>query len=126
MSGLELTLAFYDSLPQGLFAVAPDGRIAHVNATLSQWLRLRTESGRTLTLLDIVPADGADLIRAVARSAQGRTTRLELDLLREDGRTFPAQLVCRGHGPGASSPCSCSTAARSPPAPKRTPTPRCG
>ena len=53
----------------------------------------------TLTLLDIVPADGADLIRAVARSAQGRTTRLELDLLREDGRTFPAQLVCRGHGP---------------------------
>ena len=99
VSGLESTLAFYDSLPQGLFAVAPDGRIAHVNATLSQWLRLRTEPGRTLTLLDIVPADGADLIRAVARSAQGRTTRLELDLLREDGRTFPAQLVCRGHGP---------------------------
>ena len=41
VSGLESTLAFYDSLPQGLFAVAPDGRIAHVNATLSQWLRLR-------------------------------------------------------------------------------------
>ena len=99
VSGLESTLAFYDSLPQGLFAVAPDGRIAHVNATLSQWLRLRTEPGRTLTLLDIVPADGADLIRAVARSAQGRTMRLELDLLREDGRTFPAQLICRGHGP---------------------------
>jgi two-component system cell cycle sensor histidine kinase/response regulator CckA len=99
VSGLESTLGFYDSLPQGLFAVAPDGRVAHVNATLSQWLRLRTEPGRTLTLLDIVPADGADLIRAVARSAQGRTTRLELDLLREDGRTFPAQLVCRGHGP---------------------------
>ncbi len=99
VSGLESTLAFYDSLPQGLFAVAPDGRLAHINATLSQWLRLRTEPNRTLTLLDIVPADGADLIRAVARSAQGRTTRLELDLLREDGRTFPAQLVCRGHGP---------------------------
>jgi two-component system, cell cycle sensor histidine kinase and response regulator CckA len=99
VSGLESTLAFYDSLPQGLFAVAPDGRVAHVNATLSQWLRLRTEPGRTLTLLDIVPPDGADLIRAVARSAQGRTTRLELDLLREDGRTFPAQLVCRSHGP---------------------------
>jgi two-component system, cell cycle sensor histidine kinase and response regulator CckA len=99
VSGLESTLAFYDSLPQGLFAVAPDGRVAHVNATLSQWLRLRTEPGRTLTLLDIVPPDGADLIRAVARSTQGGTTRLELDLLREDGRTFPAQLVCRGHGP---------------------------
>src|SRR5215831_18816130 len=99
VSGLEATLAFYDSLPQGLFAVTPDGRIAHVNATLSQWLRLRTEPGRTLSLLDIVPADGADLIHAVARSSQGRTTRLELDLLREDGRTFAAELICRGHGP---------------------------
>jgi two-component system cell cycle sensor histidine kinase/response regulator CckA len=46
VSGLEATLAFYDGLPQGLFAVAPDGRLAHVNATLSQWLRLRSESGR--------------------------------------------------------------------------------
>ncbi|HSR80676.1 MAG TPA: response regulator [Hyphomicrobiaceae bacterium] len=99
VSGLEATLSFYDSLPQGLFAVTPEGRIAHVNATLSQWLRLRTEPGRTLSLLDIVPADGADLIRAVARSSQGRATRLELDLLREDGRVFPAELICRGHGP---------------------------
>ena len=50
-----------------------------------------------------------------------RTTRLELDLLREDGRAFPAQLVCRGHGPqGHRSPCSCSTAARSSRAPRRT------
>ena len=70
-SGLEATLAFYDSLPQGLLAVAPDGRIAHINATLAQWLGLRTESGRTLTLLDFVSADGAALIRAVARGAAG-------------------------------------------------------
>src|SRR4029453_2054006 len=25
-------------------------------------------------------------------------TRLDLDLLREDGRAFPVHLVCRGHG----------------------------
>jgi len=103
VSGLEATLAFYDSLPQGLLAVAPDGRIAHCNATLAQWLRLRPEaareSGRSLTLLDIVPADGAALIRAAGRATQGRATRIELDLLREDGRAFPAQLICRGHGP---------------------------
>ena len=60
---------------------------------------LRPESGRALTLLDIVPADGAALIRAVGRAAPGRITRLELDLLREDGRAFPAQLICRSHGP---------------------------
>jgi two-component system, cell cycle sensor histidine kinase and response regulator CckA len=98
LSGLEATLAFYDGLPQGLLAVAPDGRIVHCNATLAQWLRLRPEPGRTLTLLDIVPADGAALIRAAARAREGRANRIELDLLREDGRIFPAELVCRGQG----------------------------
>ena len=99
VGGLESTLAFYDNLPQGLFAVTPEGRLAHINATLSQWLRLRPELGRALTLIDIVPADGAALIRAVGRAAPGRITRLELDLLCEDGRVFPAQLICRSHGP---------------------------
>ena len=68
VSGLESTLAFYDGLPQGLFAVAPDGRIAHLNTTLAQWLRLRPSLARTLTLLDIVSADGARSIRAAARA----------------------------------------------------------
>jgi two-component system cell cycle sensor histidine kinase/response regulator CckA len=99
LSGLEATLAYYDGLPQGLLAVAPDGRIAHCNATLAQWLRLRPEGGRSLTLYDIVAADGAALIRAVARGREGRPARLELDLLREDGRAFPAELICRGEGP---------------------------
>jgi two-component system cell cycle sensor histidine kinase/response regulator CckA len=99
LSGLEATLAYYDALPQGLLAVAPDGRIVHCNATLAQWLRLRPEPGRSLTLLDIVPADGAALIRAVSRAREGRPTRLELDLLREDGRAFPAELICRVQQP---------------------------
>ena len=98
VSGLASTLAFYHNLPQGLFAVTPEGRLAHINATLLQWLRLRSESGRALALIDIVPADGAALIRAVGRTAPGRITRLELDLLREDGRAFPAQLICRSQG----------------------------
>jgi two-component system, cell cycle sensor histidine kinase and response regulator CckA len=98
VGGLRSTLSFYDDLPQGLFAVAADGRIVHLNATLAQWLALRTESGRALTLADIVSPDGVALIRSAARA--GRVTRLELDLLREDGRAFPAQLVCRGHGAG--------------------------
>jgi two-component system cell cycle sensor histidine kinase/response regulator CckA len=96
IGALRATLSFYDDLPQGLFAVAADGRILHVNKTLSQWLSLRLESGKPLTLSDIVSADGAALIRAAGRA--GRTTRLDLDLLAEDGRAFPARLVCRGHG----------------------------
>jgi two-component system, cell cycle sensor histidine kinase and response regulator CckA len=97
VSGLKSTLQFYDELPQGLFAVAGDGRIVHLNATLAHWLGLRPETGKPLTLADIVSADGAALIRAAARA--GRVTHLNLDLVREDGRTFPAHLVCRGHRP---------------------------
>ncbi len=97
VSSLRSTLQFYDELPQGLFAVAPDGRIVHLNTTLAHWLGLRPESGKPLTLADIVSADGAALIRTAARA--GRVMRLNLDLVREDGRTFPAHLVCRGHRP---------------------------
>ena len=97
VGGLKSTLSFYDDLPQGLFAATPDGRIVHINATLAHWLGLRPEAGKALSLADIVSADGVALIRAAARA--GRATRLNLDLLREDGRVFPAHLVCRGHGP---------------------------
>ncbi|HEX5959329.1 MAG TPA: ATP-binding protein, partial [Hyphomicrobiaceae bacterium] len=96
VSSLRSMLSLYDDLPQGLLAVAADGRVAHINSTLAQWLALKPESGRVLTLADVVSADGAALIRAAGRA--GRITRLDLDLLREDGRTFPVHLVCRGHG----------------------------
>lgn len=97
VGGLRSTLSFYDDLPQGLFAVAPDGRVVHINTTLAHWLALKPEAGKSLSLADIVSADSVGLIRAAARA--GRVTRLNLDLLREDGRVFPAHLVCRGHGP---------------------------
>ena len=95
VSALRSTLSFYDDLPQGLFAVAADGRILHVNKTLAQVLSLRPEAGKPLTLSDIVSDDGAALIRSASRA--GRTTRLDLDLLAEDGRAVPVRLVCRGH-----------------------------
>ena len=47
-------LSLYDDLPQGLLAVAADGRIAHINTTLAQWLGLKPESSRMLTLADVV------------------------------------------------------------------------
>ena len=96
VSSLRSMLALYDDLPQGLLAVAPDGRIAHINTTLAQWLGLKAELARVLALVDVVSSDGAALIRAAGRA--GRVTRLDLDLLREDGRAFPVHLVCRGHG----------------------------
>jgi len=97
VGSLKSTLSLYDDLPQGLFAAASDGRILHVNATLGHWLALQAEPSKAIALADIVSADGVALIRAAGRT--GRVTRLNLDLLREDGRVFPAHLVCRGHGP---------------------------
>jgi two-component system, cell cycle sensor histidine kinase and response regulator CckA len=98
VAGLEATLAFYDGMPQGFFAVGADGRIVHLNATLGQWLGLRPDPARALSLIDIVSADSAALIRSVGRAAQGRVSRLELDLLREDGSAFPVHLLCRAGG----------------------------
>jgi two-component system cell cycle sensor histidine kinase/response regulator CckA len=62
-------------------------------------LNLRTEAGRAFTLADILPADGVTLIKTVSRTTPGKAVRFDLDLLREDGSTFPAQLICRGQGP---------------------------
>ena len=95
VNALKSTLAFYDDLPQGLFAVANDGRLLHINQTLSQWLSLRPEAGKVLTLSDIVSGDGAAIIQSAGRS--GRNARLDIDLLREDGRALPVRLICRGH-----------------------------
>ncbi|MBO0764242.1 MAG: response regulator [Hyphomicrobiaceae bacterium] len=96
VGSLRAMLSLYDDLPQGLLAVAADGRIAHMNSMLAQWLGLRPELGRALTLADVVSPDGAALIRGAGRA--GRVTRLDLDLLREDGRALPVHLICRGHG----------------------------
>ncbi len=100
VGGLEATLAFYDGLPQGLLAVMADGRIAHINTTLSHWLGLRAEPARPLNLLDILSPDAAASVKATMRSAGVRVRKLDVDLLREDGRAFPAQLICRGQGRG--------------------------
>jgi two-component system cell cycle sensor histidine kinase/response regulator CckA len=97
VNSLRAMLSLYDDLPQGLLAVAADGRIAHINTTLAQWLALRPDAGKALTLADLVSSDGAALIRAAGRA--GRVTRLDLDLLCEDGRALPVHLVCKGHGP---------------------------
>jgi two-component system cell cycle sensor histidine kinase/response regulator CckA len=100
VGGLEATLAFYDGLPQGLLAVMADGRIAHMNTTLSHWLGLKSEPARALNLLDILSPDAAASVKATIRSAGVRVRKLDVDLLREDGRALPARLVCRGQGRG--------------------------
>ena len=93
---LEQQLAFYETMPLGLFAVAGDGRIAHLNQTLATWLGLRADANRQggWSLADVCPPEAAALVQG-ARRVPNSIERFDVDLVREDGRAVPVRLVCR-------------------------------
>ena len=97
INGLEQQLAYYDTMPVGLFAVGPDSRITHFNQTLAGWLGLKPDAQRTASwsLNDICPPEAAALVHGVRRSAAAPVERFDVDLVREDGRAIPVRLVCR-------------------------------
>jgi two-component system cell cycle sensor histidine kinase/response regulator CckA len=92
---LEATLGYYESMPLGLMVAGEDASIEHLNGTLATWLGLSAVSlARGLKLTDIVSGDGALLLRALARDADaGAARRIDLDLVCEDGRSWPATLM---------------------------------
>ena len=94
--GFEQQLAYYDTMPLGLFAVAADGRIAHLNQTLAAMLGLRADivRGTGWSLADICPSEAAALVQSARRTA-GTVQRFDVDLVRDDGRAIPVRLVCR-------------------------------
>ncbi|MGE3712893.1 MAG: PAS domain-containing protein, partial [Hyphomicrobiaceae bacterium] len=97
LSALESRLARYASLPLGLMAASADGHVTHMNARLGQWLGYplspNGEIGvRDLHLAELVADGGARLI-ATAGEAEDGPRRLDLDLISEDGRRWPATLI---------------------------------
>jgi two-component system, cell cycle sensor histidine kinase and response regulator CckA len=94
---LHLVQSFYDTLPAGMFALGTDGRVSHVNATLSGWLGLKTDAARPHLhgLADILPGDVMGLVQAAAMRTSGEPARFEADLVREDGRILPVRLIVR-------------------------------
>jgi two-component system, cell cycle sensor histidine kinase and response regulator CckA len=97
VGSLEQQLAYYDTMPVGLFAVTADGRIPHLNYTLSNWLGLRSDQARSTmwSLTDICPPEAAALVQGVSRRPPGTVERFDIDLVRDDGRAIPVRLVCR-------------------------------
>jgi two-component system, cell cycle sensor histidine kinase and response regulator CckA len=100
----ETTLRHFDSMAAGLLVVDAHGAVDYVNATLSQWLGLDADrhnaipragssgaSASGIKLADIAASDGAALLREIAREPVER--RLDLDLVQEDGRSWPARLA---------------------------------
>ncbi len=94
LRALEATLGYYEAMPLGLMVVDEDAGIEHLNGTLATWLGLSASAlARGLSLTDIVSGDGALLLRALGREASETARRIDLDLVCEDGRSWPGTLM---------------------------------
>jgi two-component system cell cycle sensor histidine kinase/response regulator CckA len=101
---IEASLAHYEALPVGMFVANEDGRIEHLNAVLSLGLGLSAEAlARGVKLTDVVSSESVALVRSLARQAAADPQKLDLDLVRADGRSWPVtlMLVARSSGDGA-------------------------
>jgi two-component system cell cycle sensor histidine kinase/response regulator CckA len=95
---LQHAIDYLDHAPAGFFSAEPDGSIAHMNATLANWLDydIAQFAAGQLKLSDIVAADGAALLGVVSgRPGEVTTERFDVDLKRRQGQTLPVRLLHR-------------------------------
>jgi two-component system, cell cycle sensor histidine kinase and response regulator CckA len=96
---LQNAINYLDHAPAGFIASEENGSIVYVNATLADWLGIdlaQFEPG-SRSLRDLVIGDGIALLDA-ARPTGGPTVRtsvIDLDLARSDGKSLPARLYHR-------------------------------
>jgi two-component system cell cycle sensor histidine kinase/response regulator CckA len=94
LAAVESRLSHYDELPIGILVADGDGRIGYVNDRLIDWLGLTPDAcARGLTLADLVSDDGAALLASLAGQRNGGHHRIDLDLICDDGRRWPATLL---------------------------------
>ncbi len=96
-AAIAAELGLYDTMPLGLVKIDADGVITHANQTLLHWIGMapRAVEKRLLRLSDLVSADGAEVLLTAARRGV-ESLAIDLDMVREDGRSLPMHLVCRG------------------------------
>jgi two-component system cell cycle sensor histidine kinase/response regulator CckA len=91
---LEQRQGYLEEIPAGVLVAAGDGHIEFMNDNLATDLGFEPdETENELRLTDIVAGDGAQLLRALERDADGAAPRIELDLVRKDGTRWPATLI---------------------------------
>jgi two-component system cell cycle sensor histidine kinase/response regulator CckA len=96
---LKSAIAQIDAMPTGFIVAERSGLIQRANSVVLDWLGI-TQSHlreRGLRLQDLLSGDGAQLLARAASGAAGTRARLELDMIREDGRLLPVHVVA---GPG--------------------------
>ena len=102
-AAIDAELSLYDNMPLGLMKIDTDGVITHANKTLAQWIGFAPEAldKAMLRLTDLVSADGAEVLMSAARRGNANMA-IDLDIVREDGRSVPMHLVCRTAKPDLS------------------------
>ena len=91
---LEQRQTYLEQIPAGVLIAGGDGHIEFMNDNLAADLGFTADEIESdLLLTDIFAGDGAQLLRALERDADGTAPRIELDLVRKDGTRWPATLV---------------------------------
>ncbi len=101
IASLESTIKDYDGLPVGFLAVAADGCVRQVNATLASWLGLPGDAGRALKLGDLMSEDAVHLLKVLARQGAGEGAKADMEFVRDDGKRLPVTVVARSGGASA-------------------------
>lgn len=94
VDALETRLSRYADAPVGLLVADADGRIHGVNERLATWLGYAGPSRMADTrLTDLIADGGAHVVTSLQPDMDGSAHRIELDLVCENGRRWPASLL---------------------------------
>ena len=94
VASVESRLQHFANLPVGLMSIRSDGHVTFLNERLSAWLGHPADMrGREPMLAELVADGGAHLIETVQATGEGAPQRLELDLITEAGRRWPATVL---------------------------------
>jgi two-component system cell cycle sensor histidine kinase/response regulator CckA len=94
VDALESRLSRYADAPVGLLVADADGRIHAVNERLAGWLGYASTARMAETRLTELIADGgAHVVTSLQPDASSGTHRIDLDLVCESGRRWPATLL---------------------------------
>ncbi|WP_419912804.1 cell cycle histidine kinase CckA [Hoeflea sp.] len=104
---LQHAIDYLDHAPAGFMSTGQNGEIVYINATLADWigLDLTQFTPGSIALNDLVAGEGMALIESVeAAPGLDRTATLDLDMLRQDGKSMPVRLVHRVSAPRDGAP----------------------
>ncbi len=93
---LQHAIDYLDHAPAGFFSAEPDGAIAHMNATLAEWLDydLAQFGVGQLRVGDIIAGDGGSMLTTMSgRAGEVKTQPFDVDLKPRQGRVLPARIL---------------------------------